>query len=123
MQSRLFRIKILFSVVFFLLVSSFSTQPLHQQEVSEQSEIQELIRAGKELYENGEYKEAIIMFLTILTKAKSVNELTEVYFNLSLTYFADAQSEKTEEYLQKMFEIRPDKTIEAHPGRIGIPEP
>jgi protein TonB len=122
MKKGLFRKKIMTSVILFFFTSSFSVQALPQNSVSEQSEVQKLMRAGKELYENGEYKEATAMFLTILTKAKSVDELTEVYFNLSLTFFANAQSKKAEEYLQKLFEIWPDKTIDERYFPLGFVE-
>ena len=95
-----------------ILVSYLSSSNWPEKDSPQESDITELIKAGKELYENGEYKEAIIMFLTILTKTQTADEVSEAYFSLSLAYFADGQSEKAEEYLQKLFEIYPDKTID-----------
>jgi TonB family protein len=104
--------KMMIISVFVFLLTYFSPLSWPEKETLLQSDITELIRAGKELYENGDYKEAIIMFLTILTKTQAADEVSEIYFNLSLSYFADGQSEKAEEYLRKLFEIRPDKTID-----------
>jgi len=104
--------KIMIISVFVFILTYFSPLSWPEKESPLQSDITELIRAGKELYENGDYKEAIIMFLAILTKTQAADEVSEIYFNLSLSYFADGQNEKAEEYLRKLFEIRPDKTID-----------
>ncbi|MGD2245743.1 MAG: TonB family protein [Candidatus Aminicenantes bacterium] len=111
MKNKLSQRTVTISVLIFTLTLS-SPLLAFEKSIPQQSETAELIKAGKELYENGEYKEAIIMFLTALTKNPSVDELSEAYFNLSLAYFADGQSQNAEEYLQKMFEIQPDKTID-----------
>jgi TonB family protein len=111
MRKKLSQKAVIISVLIFLL-TQFSPLFSYEKGIPQQSEITELIKAGKELYENGEYKEAIITFLTVLTKTQSVDELSEAYFNLSLAYFAEGQSQKAEEYLQKLFEIRPDKIID-----------
>lgn len=111
MRKKLSQKAVIISVLIFLL-TQFSPSFSYEKGILQQSEIAELIKAGKDLYENGEYKEAIITFLTVLTKTQSVDEQSEAYFNLSLAYFADGQSQKAEEYLQKLFEIRPDKTID-----------
>lgn len=111
MKKKLSQRVVIIPVLIFLLIP-FSSSLSHEKRIPQQSEISELIKTGKELYENGEYKEAIIMFLTVLTKSPSEDELAEAHFNLSLAYFADGQSQKAEEYLRKLFEIQPDKTID-----------
>ncbi|MFB0564926.1 MAG: TonB family protein [Candidatus Aminicenantaceae bacterium] len=101
-----------FSLIIFLSIYLISAETLPSQETSGQSKVEKLIQEGKDLYENGEYKEAIIRFLEGLTEAQSNREFSEIYFNLSLGYYADGQAAKAKNYLQKLFEIQPDKAID-----------
>jgi hypothetical protein len=89
-----------------------SSDMLPERTVSVQRDVDRLIREGKELYENGEYEEAKDKFLEALGHAREREELSEVYFCLSLAYYATGQSEKAKENLLKLFEIQPDRIVD-----------
>ncbi len=112
MKLKIFHSKTLtiFTLLFFIM--PLSSDVLLQRNVSVQRDVDRLIREGKELYENGEYEEAKDKFLEALGHAREREELSEVYFCLSLAYYANGQSEKAKENLLKLFEIQPDRIVD-----------
>ncbi|MFB0564927.1 MAG: tetratricopeptide repeat protein [Candidatus Aminicenantaceae bacterium] len=115
--------KHIFSIIIFASLCLVSLGVLPQKTNAAQSKAEQLIKAGKELYETGEYKEAIIQFLEALTEARSDKDFTEIYFNLSLAYYADGQADKAKNYLKKLFGIEPERAIDERYfplGYVGI---
>ena len=113
MNKKIFQSKLLTISVIFLFILLISSDVLPQRSVSKENDIERLIQEGKELYKNGEYREAIIKFLEAKALARTKEHISEVYFNLSLAYYANNQSDEAREYLQRSLEILPERTIDA----------
>ncbi len=113
MNQDIFQSKLLIISVIFLFILLISSDVLPQRNVSVQRDVDRLIREGKELYKNGEYREAIVKFLEAKDLARTREEISEVYFNLSSAYYASNQSVEAKEHLQKSLEILPERTINA----------
>jgi len=82
------------------------------QETSDENRGLILMEVGEELYRQGEYEEALDRLKTALTLIKKEKNLSRLYFQLSLVYYALGDTQKPEEYLRKMFEIDPGKKID-----------
>ena len=113
MNHDIFQSKLLIISVIFLFILLISSDVLPQRNASVQRDVDRLIREGKELYKNGEYREAIIIFLEAKDLARTREEISEVYFNLSSAYYASNQSVEAKEHLQKSLETQPERTIDA----------
>ena len=113
MNKKVFQSKLLVISVIFLFILLISSDVLPQRNVSAENDIEKLIQEGKELYKNGEYREAIVKFLEAKDLARTKEDISEVYFNLSSAYYASNQSVEAKEYLQKSLEILPERTIDA----------
>ncbi len=113
MNQDIFQSKLLIISVIFLFILLISSDVLPQRNVSAENDIEKLIQEGEELYKNGEYREAIVKFLEAKDLARTREEISEVYFNLSSAYYAINQSAEAKEHLQKSLEILPERTIDA----------
>ena len=123
MNKKVFQSKLLVISVIFLFILLTSADVLPQRNVSAESDVKKLIQEGKELYKNGEYKEAILKLLAAKDLAQTRKEISEIHFNISLAYYADNQSIKASEHLQKLLEIQPEKTINTldyHPRFVEL---
>ena len=123
MNKKVFQSKLLVISVIFLFILLTSADVLPQRNVSAKSDVEKLIQEGKELYKNGEYKEAILKLLAAKDLAQTRKEISEIHFNISLAYYANNQSVKASEYLQKLLEIQPEKTINTldyHPRFVEL---
>jgi len=109
----IFQSKLLIISVIFLFILLISSDVLPERNVSVQRDVDRLIREGKELYKNGEYREAIVKFLEAKDLARTREEISDVYFNLSSAYYASNQSVEAKEHLQKSLEVLPERTIDA----------
>jgi hypothetical protein len=118
--------KMMIISVFVFLLTYFSPLSWPEKEILLQSDITELIRAGKELYENGDYKEAIIMFLTILTKTRErvppvkTIQVTSGQHRIKFIlkdYTQDVITEETQE------SVLPGETKRVHHKFENIPQP
>ena len=112
MNQKSFQSKLLIIIVIFLFIPLISQDALPQRNVSAVYDIEKSIQEGKKLYKEGKYREAIAKFLEAKDLAQKKEELSEVYFNISLAYYADSQSIRARDYLQKSLEILPDRTID-----------
>ena len=79
--------------------------------VQAQNEFTKAFQAGKKLYDDGEYKEAALKFRQALTLANEKGEIVETYFYLSLSYYGLGESDNAQLYLNKMFEVQPEREI------------
>ena len=113
MNHDIFQSKLLIISVIFLFILLISSDVLPKSNVSAQRDVDRLIREGKELYKNGEYREAIVKFLEAKDLARTREEISEVYFNLSSAYYASSQSVEAREHLRKSLEVLPERTIDA----------
>ena len=113
MNHDIFQSKLLIISVIFLFILLISSDVLPKSNVSAQRDVDRLIREGKDLYKNGEYREAIVKFLEAKDLARTREEISEVYFNLSSAYYASNQSGEAKQHLQKSLEILPERTIDA----------
>ena len=111
MNQKLFKSKYLAIFTLFTFILFFCSDIFPQRSVVSVRDFDSLIKRGKELYENGEYTRALSVFIEAFNAAKTNSELSEVYFDLSLAYYATALSQKTQEFLEKLFKIQPSKTI------------
>lgn len=110
-------------IIIFCIIPLFNQNVFPRRIYSVQNEIDKLIKVGKMLYKSGEYEDAIIKFFEAMTKAETEDEHSLVYFNLSLTYYANGQIDKAEENLKNLFEIQPKKVINEKlypPGFVKI---
>jgi|GEM_PF-2459611 len=113
MNHDIFQSKLLIISVIFLFILLISSDVLPKNNVSAQRDVDRLIREGKDLYKNGEYREAIVKFLEAKDLARTREEISEVYFNLSTAYYASNQSVEAKQHLQKSLETLPERTIDA----------
>ncbi|MBN1272959.1 MAG: SUMF1/EgtB/PvdO family nonheme iron enzyme [Candidatus Aminicenantes bacterium] len=92
---------------------------------SKENEIKKLINTGKKYYERGEYSEALVQFLEAKDLIEEMgpkeqisflDEMSEIYFNLALTYYAARDNERNreqcQEYLNLWLEKNPNKKID-----------
>jgi sugar lactone lactonase YvrE len=103
------RIAYLAILVFFLFLAKTSfPEPLP----GGQQKPDALIKEGIELYNSGQYEDAIIMLkqATGLTKDKRL--LSDAFFCLSLCYFQLGDLEDTKEFIRKTIEVEPKKKID-----------
>jgi DNA-binding beta-propeller fold protein YncE len=76
-----------------------------------QDEFSKKVHEGKISYSEGDYEEAIRLFLEAEKLATSETEFSEIYLNLSLAYYAAGNIDNSKEYLQKFFGVDKDKII------------
>ena len=103
------RIAYLAILVFFLFLAKTSfPEPLP----GGQQKPDALIKEGIELYNSGQYEDAIIMLkqATGLTKDKRL--LSDAFFCLSLCYFQLGDLEDTKEFIRKTIEVEPKRKID-----------
>ena len=123
MSRDIYRSKLFIFSVIFLFILLMSSDVLPERNVSAQSDVDKLIQEGKELYKNGEYKEAILKFLIAKDLAQSSKEISEVHFNLSLAYYSNSQNVEAEESLRKSLKVEPERIIDTQyypPGFVEM---
>jgi len=111
MRVRIFQSKVLVILALISFIFFLSSDALSQKSSSQRSEVKKLLREGKSHYRNGEYEEAIKKLAEAPLLTKDKEELTEIYFYLSLSYYSNNQNEKAEEMLRKLFEMKPNLRI------------
>jgi len=123
MNKDIYRSKLFIFSVIFLFILLMSSDVLPERNVSAQSDVDKLIQEGKELYKNGEYKEAILKFLIAKDLAQTNKDVSEVHFNLSLAYYSNNQNVEAEESLRKSLEVEPERIIDTQyypPGFVEM---
>jgi formylglycine-generating enzyme required for sulfatase activity len=71
----------------------------------------ELLDQGRRLYAEKDYENAIVLLLQADALAKTDEEQVDVYFLLSRVYFDFDETEIARDYLRKIMELTPEKTI------------
>jgi tetratricopeptide (TPR) repeat protein len=98
------------TMVLFLLVFSFSFELIPQEKASDQTYAR-LVEEGNRLANAGEVKDALQKYLKASELAKNTDEKSKIYLKISLSYFRLDKTEKLEESLSRLFEIKPDFAI------------
>lgn len=73
-----------------------------------------LIQQGRELYQRGQYEQALEVFIQARIKTLELKDVKSVLFDLSLTYYALGDAEKCEEMLRSLFEIEAEEKADAN---------
>jgi len=113
MDHKTYRSKPVVAAVLLLFVVVLSGESFAQIDGQAQNEFTKAFQAGKNLYEDGEHKEAALKFLQALTLAKEKGEIVEACFYLSLSYYGLGESDNAQMYLKKMFEAQLEREIDA----------
>lgn len=92
-----------FLFIFLLLINSL---PQYSQETGKG---ENLIKKGEKLYLNGDYQEALDVWLQAVPLVKDNKVLAGLYLYISKANFKLGNNSRTEEFLRKMFEIQPRK--------------
>ena len=74
------------------------TLPSYAQQ---ESDIDELLKQGKQAYINGNFKEAIEKLSNAIKIIKNREDLLEAYITLSLAYFTLGEENNSEETIKK----------------------
>jgi len=93
---------------FLVLIASDSIP----QEAPDESLGLTLIEEGEKLYIKGDYVAALELFFKAKKLIKEKRNLSRLYFQLSLVYYALSSTLNTEENLREMFQVEPGKKIE-----------
>lgn len=100
-----------------LLSTSYSG--LYSQVNKDDDEISKLLKKAEENYQNGNFKEAIRIYETIIQKldekkelAKTKQKLFQTMISLALTHFTIMENEKAEIQLRKLIELNPKQELD-----------
>ena len=85
------------------------TLPSYAQQ---ESDIDELLKQGKQAYINGNFKEAIEKLSNAIKIIKNREDLLEAYITLSLAYFTLGEENNSEETIKKALKIKPPLTLD-----------
>jgi len=93
-------------------LAGLNAAPISQDNSQGQSESARSIQAGKKLYDEGEYQNAIIKYFEALAQSKTQEEKADAYFNLALSYYALGDAARSSDQLKNLFGIQPNRTID-----------
>jgi sugar lactone lactonase YvrE len=96
----------------FLFLGLLGSESFSQNTGQSQSEAAKLVQAGKGLYDDGEYKEAIIKLFEGLRLAKAKEDVSEACLYLSLSYYALGDTPNCLANLKKLFEVEPRRSVD-----------
>ena len=96
----------------FLFLGLLGSESFSQNTGQSQSEAVKLVQAGKGLYDDGEYKEAIIKLFEGLRLAKAKEDVSEACLYLSLSYYALGDTSNCLANLKKLFEVEPRRSVD-----------
>jgi len=96
----------------FFVFLFFSIAHLYSIESQGQNEVEKIVKAAQQFYQEGLYQQAIIEFEKALTLTGDDEILTSVYLSLSLAYFKSGNAKKSEDMLRKLFELDSNVNIE-----------
>jgi hypothetical protein len=92
----------------FLLTSEASSLRGFQETES----FAKLLGEGETFYKNKEYDKAIIRYLEAYMQAKDDAEKADVYMGLALSYTANNNKDKAQDYLLQLLKMQPDTKID-----------
>lgn len=95
--------KVISIVTIFIFVLSLNLTLYSQQD----SDIDKILKEGKEAYVNGNFKEAINKLSLAIRLIKNKEDLVEAYITLALTYFTLGEEKNSEESVKKALKIKP----------------
>ena len=88
-----------FIFLFFLVVNIYSTEPQGQ------NRIEEILKDSEQLYQSGEYEQALAWFQSAIPLTKDKDILASIYLKLSRVHYKMENQNKSEEMLRRMFEL------------------
>lgn len=96
----------------FFVFLFFSIAHIYSIESMEQNDVEKIVKAAQEFYQEGLYQQAITEFEKALTLTREDEILTSVYLSLSMAYFKSGNANKCEDMLRKLFELDSNFNIE-----------
>jgi len=130
MKVKIFHSKATVFVSLFLFVMLLFSDTFPQRKSVEIGEVEKLIKEGESYFKKGEYYRALNKFFeseNLLDRLADENEeeryiqsYSQIYLNLSLTYYATNQLEKAEENLANLFSLNPDMVIKEIEYPLGF---
>lgn len=88
-----------FIFLFFLVVNIYSTEPQGQ------NRIEEILKDAEQLYQSGEYEQALAGFESAIPLTEDENILASIYLKLSQVHYKMENQKKSEDMLRRMFEL------------------
>ncbi len=97
--------ELLFALFLFLILFSFS-------ELSQSTDVDQILEQGKKAYLNGDYERAIEFFTQAINLIRNKSELIDAHLSLALTYFTVNQTENCKKEIRKVLELNPNHSVD-----------
>jgi tetratricopeptide (TPR) repeat protein len=87
-------------------VNIYSTEPQGQNRV------EEILKEAEQLYQSGEYEQALAGFKSAIPLTEDEDILSSIYLKLSLVHYKMENQKRSEDMLRKMFELASEIKID-----------